>query len=358
MLRYELQIFPFLVKEYDIDIWGVSVDGVIPKPLQFYGKKYPIHIFTNVKKGKRIIPNYWRGLKLNRFKKDFREYDIIYIHTGSIVVAASGWKNTKKQLLVYHQHGLQYLKDYSLKTLLQRPFMHRAQRCADFSFIVTGKEEFDQYVIKKKYKKKLVQIGSPIDNTFKKRFTAGVKKSGNTFIYVGRLSPIKRVPMVVKAFDKFSVQNEGKYRLIIVGDGEERALVEKTIEKSDFKENIVLTGKLDKREVEEYLLTSDFYVTASKGEGASIAVLEAYMAGLPVACFPVRGLKEQVSDNITGAVAGDETVDGLVEAMERIYRNKEKLTGNCISECNNYLSETIAARIVKEMEQRYEAKKN
>ena len=162
--------------------------------------------------------------------------------------------------------------------------------------------------------------------------------------------------MVVEAFCAFSQKRGNKFRLLIVGDGEERKKVQKLAENSGFSDNIILTGVVEKKEVELYLQQSDFYITASKGEGASVAVLEAYRAGLPVACFSVRGLREQVYDNITGAIASEETVNGLVKAMERVYEGKDSMVENCIAECKKYTPKAIGTQIMREMERRYEAK--
>lgn len=358
MIRYEQQILSVLADFYEIDLWGVSVDQVCPPPLQIGGRDYPVHIFTNVKKKGRIIPNYWKGLALVKYRKCFQKYDVIYLHTGSCAVAAALWPKNKKALLVYHQHGLQYLDDYSLKTLLQRPFMALAQRLMDFSFVVTGKEELQAYASGKRLAGKLVQIGSPIECRTEVEFDKKSEGDGSTFIYVGRLSPIKRVSMVVDAFCIFSERRGNTFRLMIVGDGEEREKVQKKAAQSGLAEHIVLTGSVGKREVERYLHQSDFYITASKGEGASVAVLEAYRAGLPVVCFSVRGLREQVYDNITGAVASEETATGLADAMERAYERRSSMTEHCIAECKKYTPQRIGTQIVREMEQRYEAKEN
>ena len=356
MIRYEQQILAVLTEFYEIDLWGVSVEKNYPAPLQIGGRSYPVHVFANVKKKRRIIPNYWKGLALAKFWKEFQKYDIIYLHTGSCAVAAALWPGTRTSLLVYHQHGLQYLDDYSLKTLLQRPFMHLAQCMTDFSFVVTGKEELRAYASGKRIEKKLVQIGSPVECHASDEPKKLIERTGNTFIYVGRLSPVKRVSMVVEAFCAFSQKRGNKFRLLIVGDGEERKKVQKLAENSGFSDNIILTGVVEKKEVELYLQQSDFYITASKGEGASVAVLEAYRAGLPVACFSVRGLREQVYDNITGAIASEETVNGLVKAMERVYEGKDSMVENCIAECKKYTPKAIGTQIMREMERRYEAK--
>lgn len=38
MLEYELAILPYLAEYYDLDIWGYSLNGVIPMPLVLNGK--------------------------------------------------------------------------------------------------------------------------------------------------------------------------------------------------------------------------------------------------------------------------------------------------------------------------------
>ena len=44
MLEYELAILPYLAEYYDLDIWGYSLNGVIPMPLVLNGKEYPVHV--------------------------------------------------------------------------------------------------------------------------------------------------------------------------------------------------------------------------------------------------------------------------------------------------------------------------
>lgn len=358
MLRYEEAILPVLAQNYDIDLWGVKVDNIDTEPVIINGKTYPINIFAKVKRKGRIIPNYWKGLKLLSKKSEFRKYDVIYIHTGSMVVAASLWKIRKDQLLVYHQHGLQYLDDTSIKTLLQRPFMHLAQRLADFSFVVTGREELAQFVKGKKIANKMVPITSPVAQIEKLPDSNNHKKAGNVFIYTGRLANIKRVPLAVEAFLEFNRRNNGAYRFLIVGDGEERELVEQLVEKSEHKSDIVITGSVEKQEVERYLQEADYYITASAGEGFSVAVLEAFQLGLPVVCCSARGLKEQVENDVTGIIADAETPVALADAMERLVTKAELMRDNCIVEAAKHTPEAIAGQIIEEIGARYELKKN
>src|SRR5574344_1556499 len=165
MVRYELMILETLEQYYDIDLWGVSVDGEASQNIIINNKPYPLHIFANAKRKNRVIPNYWKGLLVKKFESCFLNYDIIYVHTGSCLLALAHVAQVENALLVYHQHGLQYLEDYSLKTLLQKPFMNKAQKLADCSFVVTAKQELEEYTNGKKgyLQEKLIAIGSPVE---------------------------------------------------------------------------------------------------------------------------------------------------------------------------------------------------
>ena len=48
MLEYELTVLRKLVRFYEIELWGVSVDGVNPKPVVLEGKAYKINVYANV----------------------------------------------------------------------------------------------------------------------------------------------------------------------------------------------------------------------------------------------------------------------------------------------------------------------
>lgn len=355
MLRYEMQILETLTKCYQVDLWGVSVNGREAQPVSIGERQYQIHNFAKVRTHRRIIPNYWKGMALIRYCRKFREYDIVYVHTGSCMAALWFLRRKGRPLLVYHQHGLQYLEDYSLKTLLQRPFMYIAQRMADFTFVVTGKRELEEYLCgsREKLRSKLVSIGSPIGNRTEILKT---RKNGYTFLYAGRMAPIKRVPLLIEAFALFCRNYTDEVRLILIGDGEDMPKVKNAVRGYHLEKQILLTGILDKEEIRNYLHQSDAYVTASAGEGVSVAVLEAFAEGIPVACFSVRGLAEQVEHEKTGILAQGDTAVHLAQAMEALYRKSDCFQRACLEESKKYAKELIGKQIIEEMEKRYEIK--
>ena len=364
MIQYELMILETLEKYYEIDLWGVSVDGESNREIKINGKTHPLHVFANVKTRNRKIPNYWKGLYIHKYRKHLLNYDIIYVHTGSCLIFLNGKARSERPLFVYHQHGLSYLDDYSFKTMIQKPFMYSAQKRADFSMVVTGQEELAAYVSKKSKNlgNKLLAIGSPIEGITVSREILSQKLAkiegvaetdrNYSFIYTGRLAPIKNVPKLIEAFALFRRQGFHNSSLVIVGGGEDYHVVCSKIKELSLEEHIFLTGEVEHKKVQDYLHKADFYITASKGEGVSVAVLEAYAAGVPVVCFPVRGLKEQVKNAVTGYIAEDHSLEAFADAMKKAVDHQRELSYNSLDEAGRYQKEIIGRQIVDEFEKR------
>ena len=354
MLEYELAILQYMVKEFDIDIWGVSVNGIKPAALDINGEKYPIHIYANVNTGKRIIPNYYRGLELCFIRKEeFDKYDVVYAHTGSCAVAISRIINKDRTKLVVHQHGLNYLTDYSLMSLIQRPLMALARKEAELLFLVSDEESVREYAKsqRKWIKAQVEAVKSPInlskfnEGKIRGRIAERDGKRSSKFIYTGRLTSYKNVHTAVNAFARYvrNVNPDAEFR--IFGSGEEESVIQQQIKHYGLQKNIYLMGAIPHDELYPYLEDADVFLTASGGEGVSVSVLEAYAAGLPVVCFKVRGLEGQVIDHKTGVFALNRSSKGFYRAMLEVEKYRTQLASDCLEEAKKYDNAIIAGHI-------------
>lgn len=353
MLQYELSILPNLAKNFDIDLWGVSVDGRINKTLQINGNNYDIRIWANAKTRKKIIPNYWRGLKIIFKKKDFGDYDYVYVHTGSCAVALNMIINHKVTKLVYHQHGLSHLKDYSLMSLIQRPFINMAQKKADLVFVVSDIDSVNDYSKKMHDANgmKYIAVGSPIDlSLFENISEIKEKKREETvkLIYTGRIDSHKDVNTLIEVVKEYNSLNSN-FEFEIVGDGGLRENVEKKIVEYGLKDKVHMMGALPRDKVLEELKKSHIYLTASIGEGVSISVLEAYAVGLPVICFEVPGLCKQVINGKTGIVVSQRDERMMANAIAEVASDLREYSINCLEEVKKYDVECICELIKKKI---------
>jgi glycosyltransferase involved in cell wall biosynthesis len=105
-------------------------------------------------------------------------------------------------------------------------------------------------------------------------------------ISVGRLKAPKTFDVLLRALARL---DQSTFRASVVGDGPDRALLEKLVSPS-----VELLGERD--DVPALLAGADVFALSSASEGLPISVLEAMAAGLPVVASAVGGIPELVGD--------------------------------------------------------------
>jgi L-malate glycosyltransferase len=114
-----------------------------------------------------------------------------------------------------------------------------------------------------------------------------------TFVFVGRLAPVKNVPGLIAAFLAVQARRSGQAKLIVVGDGEDRARCQELVGSHAMGHCVELVGaQLDPR---PYLGAADVFVLNSRSEGTPRALLEAMAGGLPAIGPEVGGIPDMLA---------------------------------------------------------------
>ena len=137
---------------------------------------------------------------------------------------------------------------------------------------------------------------------------------GDYYVTAGRLVPYKRVDLVIKAFEQM-----GRH-LIVVGDGPEAAALRALSDR-----HVEFAGKVDHASLSRLLGEARAFVFAGI-EDFGIAPVEAQAAGTPVIALDAGGLRETVKgadhDEPTGLFFGSQTVESIIDAVERFERQE------------------------------------
>lgn len=115
-------------------------------------------------------------------------------------------------------------------------------------------------------------------------------------MHVSNFRRVKRVEDVVEIFAR--VSKEIPSRLVMVGDGPDRARAEQRAEDLGVSERAVFIGK--HTSVDEVLACADLFLLPSESESFGLAALEAMACGTPVLASRVGGLPEVVEDGGCG----------------------------------------------------------
>lgn len=124
-------------------------------------------------------------------------------------------------------------------------------------------------------------------------------------------------------------------QVVVIGEGEERPVLEGLIRDLDLENRVHLLGFVDN--AARYLKAFDAFVLPSRTEVLGYVLLEAGMAGVPVIASAVGGIPEVVHDQITGDLYHAFNDLALAESMEDFKRSP-----NTIRRYSEALKERVA----------------
>ena len=110
-------------------------------------------------------------------------------------------------------------------------------------------------------------------------------------------------------------------RLLLVGDGPDRANLERLAEKLAIADRTIFTGF--REEPASYIAAMDLFLLSSHTEGTSMTLLEAMSLGIPAVVTKVGGNPEIVVDEKTGILTEPGSVQSFAGAIKRLLDDVE-----------------------------------
>lgn len=150
-------------------------------------------------------------------------------------------------------------------------------------------------------------------------------------IMVGAFRPQKDQPTLIKALK----QLPDKFCLVLVGDGECRAMCEALAAELGVEKRVFFTGV--RSDIPELLKESDYIVMSSHYEGLSLSSVEGMSAGKPFLASDVDGLHEVVKD--AGLLFPHGDAKTLAEQILKLDTNKDycrSIASNCLQRAKKY----------------------
>jgi glycosyltransferase involved in cell wall biosynthesis len=126
------------------------------------------------------------------------------------------------------------------------------------------------------------------------------KSTEPLFLAVGRLVEYKRIDLLLRLWERVRPVTGG--RLVIVGDGPERARLEALA-----GAGVTFTGRVSEAEKHRLLCAAWMLLHPSLVEGWGLVVTEAAARSTPAIGFDVPGLRDSIDDGVTGLLARGES---------------------------------------------------
>jgi glycosyltransferase involved in cell wall biosynthesis len=132
------------------------------------------------------------------------------------------------------------------------------------------------------------------------------------YAFVGRLVGAKDLPTLLRAFASARARTSRDLRLVIAGEGEERAALQSLARELALESSLVWLGA--QTDASRALSVADAFAMSSISEGVPMAMLEAMQAGLPCVATDVGGIAAVLADGC-GTVVPPTDPEALARAL-------------------------------------------
>lgn len=288
----------------------------------------PFHEIKSVKRDISVISDIKLIFELlSLFRKE--KPDVIHLNSSKIgTVGAIAGKCARVKKIVFTAHG--WVFNEPRGALERWAFIAISKFAGLFQNVIICVSDFDKQAALRYHiarPEKLITIHNGIDAhkiPFLTRKEAREKLHIEEDVFViGTIANFyKTKSLDTLVFAAISSANLEKIRFVIIGDGPEKEVIERLIEKYQLTQNFILPGVI--KDANTYLKAFDIFVLPSKKEGLPYALLEAMAAHLPCITSDVGGIPEIIVSDQSGIAIKDITPGKIWSAIAGLKKEKKK----------------------------------
>ncbi|MGL4368318.1 MAG: glycosyltransferase family 4 protein [Spirochaetota bacterium] len=185
------------------------------------------------------------------------------------------------------------------------------------------------------------------------RAQLGLDRKDFVCVAIGRIVRRKAYDVLIKALAGIKDQ---RVKLVLVGDGPERANLEDLTNYLGLSKRVIFTGFVSDEQKYQYLSNADLFTLTSLHEGFGIVFMEAMHCGLPIVCTNYGGQTDFLFHEKNALLLDVGDVEACAAHIERFIADKKLYKLCCANnkkDLKKFAAETVAGRymgIFKELE--------
>lgn len=221
------------------------------------------------------------------FLREHPEYKVLHSHVRSYASVFLPIAKKHGLKTIIHSHSTSNGK--GLKAMVKAAMQYPLRFMADYYFSCS--EEAGRWLFGKKIVtgnrhhiiKNAIDAGAyRYDEAVRQKYICDLGLDGKlVYAHVGRFHPAKNHSFLLRVFKQIYA-NQSSAVLMLLGDGDLRADIEKQINELGIREAVILLG--NRHDIPQVLQAADIFLFPSLWEGLGIVAVEAQAAGLGCIC--------------------------------------------------------------------------
>lgn len=263
----------------------------------------------------------------------FREHKVQIVHAHQytpffqLLLARLAYR---KPPIVFTEHGRHFPDSRSAK----RVAVNRALLRSDDRLIGVGESVRQALVDNEGLPEKRTETiynGVPLENfqavngdaqlRQNVRRELGIDDGEFSIVQVARLNSLKDHATAIRTLKRLR-DEQVPAKLVLVGDGEERADLEKLVAEVSVGGDVVFLGA--RSDIPRLLAAADAFLLSSISEGIPLTLIEAMGAGIPIVSTDVGGIPEVIEHGVSGLLAPAGDAGTLAAHLKSLWQNPEQ----------------------------------
>jgi glycosyltransferase involved in cell wall biosynthesis len=346
--HYRLGVFQLLDQELSCDFYfGNKMNDV--KKID-YNKL--VHFKKELINVRLLPPIYWQSGAVSLFFKKYDRYIILgeyYCVSTWILLLLSRFSDKKTYLWTHGWYGNESL----LKKIIKKLFFNLADgvflygNYAKKLMITEGFNEAKLHVIYNSLNyEKQISVRNVLKKTdlFQKHF----KNNNQVLIFIGRLTKIKRLDLLLEAH-KLLLNKNQIFNLVFVGLGEEKEELVLMVNKLGLDEYVWFYGATyDEEEIGELIYNADICVSPGN---VGLTAMHSMVYGTPVITHSEFKNQmpefESIKEGVSGSFFENNNVNSLADAIQNWTQkntDREKIRLSCFEVIDSYFNPQFQLR--------------
>ena len=300
-----------------------------------------------------------------RIEEEFRkhDFDIIHVHHPMLIGRTAVYLSRKYGIpltFTYHTRYEQYLGCYTRWKLIEKMtplYLHTFLKHCHFIFAPT--QGMKDYLVEtcKVYPERIGILPTGIEASnfqveeekipeIRKKYQA---ENIPLLLTVSRMAQEKNIEFLLKSLVIFKQRYGKPFRMLMVGDGNDRETYERLSAKLGLEREVFFTGKISNQDVAAYFAAADVFCFASKTETQGIVILEAFAGNTPVVAVEASGVKDLVKSGLNGILTEEnpEQFAGELYLLLQTEAIRERMAKSAFLTALSYREESVALQAVQ-----------
>lgn len=241
--------------------------------------------------------------------------DVVLAQSATLPGGLLGRIRAAAFVVAIHDHELY---EWARQSRVSRVAIARTLRRADCAVYVSAALQREGISLAGPHRSTVIPIGIEIYQDL-----VAAPPSLFTVCTVARLVRRKRIDHLIRAFARLLAAGTDA-RLVIVGDGPERAALSKLVRMLGIDSKVEMTGALDARKARELIARSSVMALPSVLESLGAVYLEAMSLGVPTVGTRGEGIEDYIEHGVSGILVPPNDEDALLVELRALADSPER----------------------------------